>query len=159
MTRDERLERLQEYYDKLQPALLKALADAGVVSVEVHFYGSGDSGSIEDIHFNYADPVNTKRANFNELKLPWVKARSAWNETTKTWDYLIDETNISVTDIIEDMVYTAAAESGVDWYNNEGGGGSWTLNMEPGKAPTLDFNIYYNETRRIDADNWSRPFV
>jgi len=45
-------------------------------------------------------------------------------------------------DALEHITYNLLDECGVDWYNNEGGGGHLNIDLD-GDTPNVDFEVYY----------------
>ena len=125
----------------------------GVASVRVDFSGGGDSGDIEgavfyDRHDNslgdrVADTVldwPTETSHFDPRTLEWIK-----NETT------FEPTKLS--EIVGQMADKALAECGLDWYNNEGGGGHFIFTFTPeGMDVRLNIGINHTETTEYSFD-------
>lgn len=156
-----------------------------ITRIEVTFQGAGDSGDINSPEYynsagalfvNRIDPnwhnVNTRPAVeglttlFNHVELPITittsRKRHKYEFTatgSKLTEYIEtdEETFKTVNEFIEDMVHTEAMDSGYDWYNNEGGGGTWELDLTTGERK---FNMYVYEQREdivVDVTNkWAQ---
>lgn len=114
------------------------LLQAGHVSrVTVSFDGSGDCGSISEVWFDGGDfdAANTTveslgvARRFEEGR--WVTER-------------VDERK-SVRSAIEELAYDYIDETGVDWYNNDGGYGELVLDIENGTL-ALEVNTRFTES-------------
>jgi hypothetical protein len=153
-----------------------------VVRIEVTFQGGGDSGDINAPEYynkdgkkivdempNWGmtkDPADTyaigKLTLFNHVALPITvstsRERYVWDNfsgpMTKR-NETEEQTFKSVDEFIEDLVHGEAMDSGHDWYNNDGGGGSWELDLTTGER---SFNMYQYEQREdtvLDTvDKW-----
>ena len=139
-----------------------------VTRIEVTFQGAGDSGDINSPeYYNSAGAVYVERIDnrwhnqkggivavpgldtlFNHVELPITittsRKRHKYEFTatgSKLTEYIETDENTfkTVNEFIEDMVHTEAMDSGYDWYNNEGGGGSWELDLTTGERK---FNMY-----------------
>lgn len=92
------------------------------LNFNIQFWGGGDSGSIEDVESG-CDTILGKRVQME------------------------DGTSKPVQGVIEDFAYHFIESSGVDWYNNEGGGGSMQLLLteEPEPKAIFTLEVNYNE--------------
>ena len=88
------------------------------LSFTLRFWGGGDSGSIEDIEAG-CDILDKL------IALP-------------------DGTSETVRSLLESFAYRFIDASGVDWYNNEGGGGSMELKLEELPVPKAIFDLSVN---------------
>jgi hypothetical protein len=86
--------------------ILETLAAAGVVKIVIEYSGSGDSGAIDEVNF------------FDQAEME-IDSEAAG---------LVEEDN----NFIEDQVYTIL-EDYSDWYNNDGGQGTLTVDVSTGK--------------------------
>lgn len=111
----------------------------GITNIEVIFSGGGDSGQIDSVD------IRTGREVFNNSNkiVAWVRAEKAFNRATNEWEEgLIENTAISIGDLIEEFVYADLEHTDVDWYNNEGGQGTWQW----GPITGISFDVYQNIT-------------
>lgn len=120
---------------------LKLLSAARVV---VEFSGSGDSGSIQGVAVL---DHNGAGVDLTGHKLDWVTTRSTykdgkWVETSTPG---VEELGT----VIEQVAYAAIESTNLDWYNNEGGQGEFTIDLTT-SPPTIDLEIGINYTRTED---------
>lgn len=102
---------------------LRSFYKQGARVVVVHFSGSGDSGDIWSIEYLGASKATP---------LPHIKVEE--DDTPKWRDALYRYINETVT---------------IDWYNNDGGGGCITFDLE---AKTAEVASYWNETVQHEED-------
>jgi hypothetical protein len=134
---------------KSRAAFAALVRSAGIDSITVSFEGSGDSGSIEDV---YVTPATVDlRAPF-ACALPLAKTRYVFNNGTFKATHYTEEKNFSdLHELITEFAYNEISLTDVDWYNNDGGGGSWELNNIQTDDPLLTFTVYQYETIQRDA--------
>lgn len=124
--------------------VLPLLESEQIDEVIVEFSGGGDSGQIDDVRY-YRENKNVTRDHFGEVMTKYVDGqwKQVRHEPTRPmptvkgsytkWgrrerqirDFTVDE-------IIEDYVYRRISSTGVDWHNNDGGQGTYTLKHEGG---------------------------
>jgi hypothetical protein len=106
--------------------ILKVLKKEKVAYVLVHFDGGGDSGSIEQVCFQGKGQ--------NELKISStidfydIESHFSNGEYVKTFK----KSQKSLRDAFESIADEILEETGVDWYNNEGGYGDIVFNVNEG---------------------------
>jgi hypothetical protein len=63
------------------------------------------------------------------------------------------EVEVSALEALEDYAYDKISDTGVDWYNNEGGHGEFTFTLNEAKewSYTLDVSVYYTEESQEHA--------
>jgi hypothetical protein len=123
------------YLDNLQ-RILPVLRAHGVESVTVNFEGSGDSGSIEDIGF-------TPEIDHNDIT---VRVYQHWRHFDgDQWVSQNTEVDVPLETAISELTDDYLSETDVDWYNNDGGYGDLTINVEAGTV-TLNINV-----RHVDS--------
>lgn len=112
--------------------VISKMAMYDIKRMRAEFYGGGDSGQIEDVE---VDPTLSERVDM----------------LLKKKRYCIDaRENIEVEEVVtleqgfEHLVYEWLDTTGVDWYNNEGGGGYFEITLED-VGPKIHFDVYYNE--------------
>lgn len=139
--------------------------------IEVTFSGGGDDGSVDSPtyynnagvkyvakiqdHHNKPDGSNPAveglNTLFNHVNVPFTVTTS---RNSRKYAFLptggckiveglekSEDSFKSVDDFIEDIVHMEAMDSGYDWYNNEGGGGSWELDLTTGEH-TFELYVY-----------------
>jgi predicted phosphoadenosine phosphosulfate sulfurtransferase len=130
--------------------LLTQLRTLGVKTVEVTFSGGGDSGSIDDVN---AYDNDMKDVDLMVHSLDWPEEVSTLDTTTKTWVHTEHISLKSLDHILRNVTESALAESGLDWYNNDGGQGSLLIDFN--KSPpeiSLDVGINYTTTEDHTID-------
>ena len=122
------------YMDNLR-TLLPVLREHGVERVLVDFSGCGDSGQIDDV--SYA-PESARRAiacaAVESQTVRFAHENGEWRRHVETLTHDIDEAVVHLT---EDYL----EETGVDYYNNEGGYGHLEINVAAG---TVDLEVSQN---------------
>jgi len=103
-------------------------------TIEVNFFGGGDSGSIDSIAMK--DDHRRELVNVVEYSRSWENG---------TWQGEICETEKSLYDAVEDLVYDYLEETGVDWFNNDGGRGEFTIDVE-NRCLEASIDCYYTES-------------
>ena len=113
----------------IENILLELRKVTGSFVIKVEFSGGGDEGSVQSVEVvGLLDEAKLK-----ELPVPAALAASysAFEPTYKVWDHGKSTDRAStVHDFIEQWAYTLIEASvDFDWINNEGGGG--TITIEP----------------------------
>lgn len=133
---------MSKFYEN-EKTIIAALILLGISEVEVEFDGSSDSGSISGVSIkkdgNYINESDVKVA----VRVH-VTGRTVFDTTLNKW--VQEKPQYKEVDLIEalkDHVYEALADTGVDWYNNDGGFGSWIWTAADG----IDFNVNQREVR------------
>ena len=112
--------------------LLPVLRQHGVQQVEVEFDGSGDSGSLESIT---CFPVELE-FDAEGITVEYATVTRYWNEGQ--WIQERALTQAPVQNAIEALTYDYLEETGVDWYNGDGGFGTLEIDVEAG---TVRLNV------------------
>lgn len=126
---------------------LAPLGKLGVTKICVNFSGSGDSGQIDYITYHAGEANVTydfqaekqwQKNKYVVVKtpkhdLPPVGKKTIWkgrrDEETNEWVREEVEVDVSVEEVIEEFVYNRLSETGVDWYNNDGGQGQFIFTL------------------------------
>ena len=129
---------------------VSVLKDHGVRYIEVSFAGSGDSGSIEDVSFSNGTQSETAAFTATLKKLPfkgWGE-KSKWDEASGKWVRSFAYEDMTLGQFVETLAYDALERTGLDWYNNDGGQGTFRIDLDAGNEPviSLDVGINYTET-------------
>jgi len=112
----------------------------GVSRVVISFAGAGDSGEIDDMYLE--DPNGT----FIEMPTDMV----AW--TKQVYGEQKPETKqVKLRDALEDIGYRVLDETGMDWYNNDGGQGNVYLLVE-GEIFNVRVDMEVNYTSHEDHE-------
>lgn len=125
------------YMDTLR-RLLPILRGRGVEQITVEFSGYGDSGSIEDIRYDGPDDFVPANVSVRHMTTDRYFEDGRWVRTSEL-------TQSAVNDAIESLTYEYLDETGVDWYNNDGGYGELQINVQRGTV-ILDVNVRYTES-------------
>lgn len=129
-----------EHRDRLL-ALLRA---AGITSVRISYAGSGDSGNIEDVEcFNAAGSAVATPP----VSILWAQKSSVWNSTKMRWEPPSDDNaETAIEDVLRDICDKALEDSGLDWYNNDGGQGHLLMNFPGDEEPEITLEVGINVT-------------
>jgi len=110
--------------------LLIQLADLGVTGIKVHYDGSGDSGSIEEVNYT-TDPC----ASPDDV-----------DENVESWGgKSLSEISDDASEKLKSFGYTLL-EDVEDWYNNEGGWGDICICVPSG------WYIINNNVRIVNSE-------
>lgn len=112
--------------------LLTQLNLLGAKHVCVEFRGGGDDGEIERVY--YIDRQD------NHLEIP--KDMIAWTQIKYGRDPL-ETKQMLLVDVLEDLCYRALDEASMDWCNNEGGQGEFTIDFTE-SPPEIRLNVGIN---------------
>lgn len=129
-----------------QIRLLTQLRVLGVVKVEAEFSGSGDSGAIDSVQFFGINDVLLPNS-VGETIVSFLKETDEHNGTA--WKKVSKRVNQKLSDVITDLCYQALSETGLDWYNNEGGQGTFVMDLR-GEPPTFVLEVATNYTQTED---------
>lgn len=144
--------------------VLSPLAKLGVTRIEVEFSGGGDSGQINGIDYYDSDKRVTDdfvpkqkyvtgsgwvTVSEPKHKLPPVgtqtKLRSVRDNETGKYSQEEVMVDVTVEEALEEHVYEALGNCGVDWYNNEGGQGTYWFRLSDDKSVwRYDFEVHVN---------------
>lgn len=120
-------------------ALTTQLKMLGVAKVAISFSGSGDSGEIEYIEL----------FNANENDIPMPTDMVAWTKQTYG-EQKAEQKQVKLRDALNDIGYRVLDETGMDWYNNEGGQGVVYLNIDSGSVFGVNVDMEINITQTED---------
>lgn len=129
---------------------VSVLKEHGVRYLEVSFAGSGDSGSIEDICFCNETPSETAALTKTLRELPF----KGWGEESNLdkasgeWVRSFSYKDMTLGQLVEALTYDALERTALDWYNDDGGHGTFRIDLDAGNEPviSLDVGINYTET-------------
>lgn len=128
--------------------VLTQLRTLGVSQVEVSFSGSGDSGSIDAA---YCVDASNKRIELPEPKFEWPQERSVFSEKTKSWEHQTYTEFLNLEEILRALTNDALESQGLDWYNDDGGQGSLTIDFTQ-SPPNIELNVGINITSTEDHE-------
>ena len=119
-------ERKKKLAESSRLVIMNAMHKAGVKAILVSFSGSGDDGSIGDI------------VKIDEL------SQNIWEG--EALDKNEEEENLK--ELVEDYCYAYLEGTGVDWYNNDGGQGTFLfdcITVPHVFECTVEYNIMHTE--------------
>lgn len=126
--------------------LLAALKVLGVKKIESTFSGGGDSGDFElPLAYDHSDRL----IDLSDIKLSWPNERSSWDEHKGFADTPSHNVDTSVKDIIQKVFADIVYMTDLDWYNNEGGSGTATIDFSV-SPPEVNVKISTNYTATED---------
>jgi hypothetical protein len=159
--------RFREILDMSLPRTLDLMhLTYGVTYVTVEFYGGGDSGQIEHIELFVGEENITPKtytytingvSNKPEIVFPEIPVyvcSERYNPEAGACITTCTYTTRTVFVAIEEHVYAALEKCDVDWYNNDGGHGTYEFFRDNG-AWEVDLNVYVNEVTSRLAHNHS----
>jgi hypothetical protein len=121
---------------------LDAFTEHGINKIEVEFNGSGDSGQIDGMTYYSDEKSVTSRY------MSGRERNSEGDYVTRPAERTLPPVDGRAPDaILEDFVYQELDASGIDWYNNDGGFGTYTFFLSNGTWRTdFEINVYYVES-------------
>ena len=124
--------------------LVDFLASVGVVRAELTFSGSGDSGDVDDVQFTFKRNRKPPEENVEEQwRLAVARHHLLYPEhSIRCFDQ--DNGDSKLASLVQNFFYTHISESLGDWVNNEGGGGSVTVDT---KERLISYTVSYNEVQ------------
>ena len=136
------------YMDTLR-RLLPLLRQHGVQRVEVEFDGCGDSGSIANISYLPQEPEFD-----DSITVEYVTVVGCWNGSR--WSEERALTQGSVHNALETLTYDYLEETGVNWYDGDGGFGTLEIDVEAG---TVQLHVDVRYTQCISEFSAERNIV
>ena len=118
--------------------LLTQLNLLGAKYVIVDFQGGGDSGQVEEVFYR---DINDQPHSIPDDMIAWTK-QTYGNAEPKT-------ERIKLNDVLEDLCYRALDETGLDWYNNEGGQGHLIIDFSE-SPPNIRLEVGINTMHTDD---------
>jgi hypothetical protein len=119
--------------------IFEQLRAAGASSITISFDGSGDSGSIESVDIYNADNQRMQI----DLTVIYPKEKSSWVDDK--WVTETEEKEMPIADALEAYCYDELEKTEIDWYNNDGGFGQMTINLDDKVEIELEVNTRYTE--------------
>lgn len=119
-----------------QEALVAALKAQAISKVVVSFAGSGDEGSLDTAEFfrNGSESVIV-----DNVMLCYLDTRKEWSSHV----VVSQEIERSLTEALDDAVNAELGKTGYNWYDDSGGQGSFTLDVD---ANTVALTIELSST-------------
>lgn len=120
-------------------ALTTQLKMLGVATVGIVFSGAGDSGEVEAVYLHNA---NDEVVDMQTDMVAWTK--QVYGEQKP------ETKQVMLRDALEDIGYRVLDETGMDWYNNDGGQGTVYLKVDSGEVFTVRVDMEINITQTED---------
>lgn len=118
--------------------MLQMIKDGGGKEIRVSFDGSGDSGSVESAE------IWDGNKNLNMLfSVDYLETSSSWSKDTG-WVKTESVKRMPVKEALESLCYELLENTGIDWYNNDGGYGELCITLDPVEIK-LEVNTRYTE--------------
>ena len=119
--------------------IFEQLRAAEASSITISFNGSGDSGSIESVDIYNADNQRMQI----DLTVIYPEEKSSWVDDK--WITETEEKEMPIADALEAYCYDELQKTEIDWYNNDGGFGQMTINLDDKVKIELEVNTRYTE--------------
>lgn len=120
--------------------LLTQLNLLGAKRVVVTFQGGGDDGQIDEVYM----------IDNNEAYIDIPDDMIAW--TTLTYgNQQSEQKQTKLVDALEDLCSRALDNTGLDWYNNDGGQGNLVIDLKE-SPPNIKLNVGINHTTTDDYE-------
>lgn len=120
--------------------LLTQLNLLGAKRVVVTFQGGGDEGQIDEVYM----------IDNNEAYIDIPDDMIAW--TTLTYgNQQSEQKQTKLVDALEDLCSRALDNTGLDWYNNDGGQGNLVIDLKE-SPPKIKLNVGINHTTTDDYE-------
>jgi hypothetical protein len=118
-----------------------------VSKIEVEFAGSGDSGQIDSVA---AYDAHSVQIDLTVHQVPWDEPKSTL-DASGNWVHTKENHDMPVNEIITQMCNDALEESDLDWYNNDGGQGTFTIDLST-NPPEAKLHVGINFTHTEDHE-------
>lgn len=117
--------------------ILPLLRQHDIHRVAVYFEGSGDSGSIQDIAYS-PEPAGIRQVACEHL-------HTSSSFESGVWCRAVELQQATLGEVIEAITYDYLEETGVDWYNNDGGYGDLIIDVQAGTV-SMDVSVRVTES-------------
>lgn len=119
--------------------VLPVLRQQGIETVTVCFNGEGDSGSIDDIYYTPSERADEVKA------LPVKHFGTSTYFDEGQWRRQAGLRQSTMNEALDELTYDYLEETGVDWYNNDGGYGELVIDAQAGTV-SLNVQVRYTNT-------------
>lgn len=138
----------------LRDELLVKMRALGVFKVTIEFHGSGDSGNFEE---PTAVDSEGNEVVISDIKMNWPVRQTAWT-ANRPPKHTTNLELMSLSQIVEHLANSALDREGIDWYNNDGGQGSFTIKFDQ-SPPTIQLDVgqNYMETNEYSFEYTNMP--
>lgn len=128
-----------DYKDYIKKAFVD-LKSAGATNIVIYFDGCWDSGSIEYVDIKKSDGTLIKA---DELTVEFPKEHSFYKDSN--WITEVQIKQMPVCEALKAYCYEELERTNIDWYNNDGGCGQMTINLDDKVEIELEVNTRYTE--------------
>lgn len=130
--------------------LITFLRMIGGVRVVVDFQGGGDSGEVSNAQLF---DKHEKLIDITKSKLDWSTEKDVFKDGV--WSTESEQNFVVANDILVQATETMLENEGLDWYNNDGGEGSLTIDLTT-EPPTMLLDVNIN---RMESDNYEFDYT
>lgn len=130
--------------------LITFLRMIGGVRVVVDFQGGGDSGEVSNAQLF---DKHEKLIDITKSKLDWSTEKDVFKDGV--WSTESEQNFVVANDILVSATETMLENEGLDWYNNDGGEGSLTIDLTT-EPPTMLLDVNIN---RMESDNYEFDYT
>lgn len=130
--------------------LITFLRMIGGVRVVVDFQGGGDSGEVSNAQLF---DKHEKLIDITKSKLDWSTEKDVFKDGV--WSTESEQNFVVANDILVRATETMLENEGLDWYNNDGGEGSLTIDLTT-EPPTMLLDVNIN---RMESDNYEFDYT
>lgn len=129
--------------------LLALLRVHHIKEITVPYSGSGDSGNIEEA---FAVDHAGNEVDLTILKIDWPQSQAKYNNITHKWERADGESLQTLAEVLGCVCNDALQDSGLDWYNNDGGQGELKMTFPDDGAEDVEIvlNVGVNVTTTED---------
>lgn len=129
--------------------LSEHLKQLGITTVTIRFSGGGDSGQVDDIQY---DPP-LKEA--DKITFQIEKKSHFYDADLEEFIPQTSQVTVNLEEALDQFAMEWAESTGVDWYNNEGGCGSVTIDLTqtpPTFTGEIDQYVVHIESAAYEED-------
>lgn len=136
----------EEDIENNRQAIIKAMRDNWIAKATVEYSGSGDSGQIEDVSFEYRER-NGIDAMKEAVSVEVTKVSSEWKN--EKWEEKKEKVETDLKSAIEDLCYDLLERTHGGWEINEGSDGRFFFDAKTGNID-LEHDSHYMESERFE---------
>ena len=119
--------------------VLPILQENSVNTITVSFDGEHDEGAIGNISY---EPFSRAEA-VSRVQVEYLGSSRYFEDGR--WISAVTPKEASLNEVIEELTYDYLEETGVDWYNDNGGYGELVINVQEGTV-SLEVNVRYSHS-------------
>jgi hypothetical protein len=136
----------EEEIENNRQAIIKAMKDNWIAKATVEYAGSGDSGQIEGVSFDYRER-NGIDAMKDAVTVKVTEVSSRWEDGK--FEQKKEEVEKELSAAIEDLCYDLLESKHPGWEINDGSSGQFTFDTKTGNID-LAHDDYYQESDRYE---------